>query len=41
VGDQNNPDQIRHPRRGRKRPRDRVHDDGCSLHYRQEFSNAE
>ncbi len=41
VGDQYNPDQIRHSPRGPERPRNRVPDDGRSLHYRQEFSNAE
>lgn len=41
MGDQYNPDQIRHSRRGLFTPRNRVPDDGRSLHYRQEFSNAE
>src|SRR6266566_629366 len=41
VGDQYNPDQIRHSPAGPDMPRNRVPEDGRSLHYRQEFSNAE
>jgi hypothetical protein len=41
VGDQYNPDQIRHSQERLFAPRNRVPDDGRSLHYRQEFSNAE
>src|ERR1700704_280806 len=41
VGDQYNPDQIRHSPAGLNVPRNRVPEDGRSLHYRQEFSNAE
>src|SRR5882672_8733887 len=40
VGDQYNPDQIRHSPAGNA-PRNCVPEDGRSLHYRQEFSNAE
>src|SRR5712691_1613528 len=41
VGDQYNPDQIRHSPQCPEGHRNRVPDDGRSLHYRQEFSNAE
>ena len=41
MGDQYNPDQIRHSPAGPDVPRNRVPEDGRSLHYRQEFSNAE
>jgi hypothetical protein len=41
VGYQYNPDQIRHSPSRLNWTRDRDPDDGRSLHYRQEFSNAE
>src|SRR5712691_4189586 len=41
VRDQYNPDQLRHSPAGPNVPRNCVPEDGRSLHYRQEFSNAE